>query len=411
MKTIPTTRRTFLQTAGVMAAGGFLHGHLGCAKRPTLQNASKSDPLTFNIINVKGSPFQCGLSIGRQMSKHINRGLQRRRAWFEKLKVFAKDDPNQRIKPYLEAAREHYPDLVEELKGMAEGARLEFEDLFIFNLKAELSAMRSAQLPDTPGCSTLIVADRNNLLIAHNEDGNMAYRDLMCLVRVKQEKKPAFVALSYPGILCGNGPATNSQGLFLTTNYIAGSQVRPGVPRYFLSRAILQAADIQEAIAIATHPQRAYAFHYNLGLANEKKIYSIETSMSKQQVYQVNGLYQHTNHLVLTKMANVAQDQDYINKSSMSRLQTLIKLSKKHQNAIDSITLDDLQKMLASHEGIPTPPCRHPDAKASPPVTGMTLATALFDVAHHKGWLIKGQSCTNPKRLWPTFSYINKLEH
>ena len=253
MNTKAITRRKFLEITIATAAGSFFWGHYGCASRPISPAALKSELYVFNTINVEGTSFECGLAIGRQMSSNINRGLKRRSDWFEKLKAFAKDNHKTRIKPYLEAATEHFPWLIEELKGMAKGASLEFEDLFILNIKAELSAMQAAKQNDTPGCSTVVLANQDKLIIAHNEDGDMAYKDLMCLVAVKQSGKPAFIALAYPGILCGNGPSSNSAGLHLTTNYIAGTEVRPGIPRYFLSRAMLQARETKAAIQTAAN--------------------------------------------------------------------------------------------------------------------------------------------------------------
>ena len=81
----------------------------------------------------------------------------------------------------------------------------------------------------------------------------------------------------------------------------------------------------------------------------------------------------------------------------MPRYQTLTKLAQQKQK---KPSIDNLRKMLASHQGTPTPPCRHANTKVNPPVTGMTLATVRFDVANGNSTLVHGQPCSNKVSRW-----------
>jgi hypothetical protein len=382
-------RRGFLVALSGAALGLAAPTLPGCGRRAAGPPDTESPVTSFPFLDVSGTPRNVGLAIGRRFGKQIRTGLERRREWFQGLREFAAEDPESRIDPFVAAATEHFPDLLEELGGLADGSGVPFEDLMVLNLKAELAAMRKAGAPETPGCSTLAFSHQGRTLLAHNEDGHAAYRDLMFLVKVSQPGKPAFLCLTYPGILCGNGPAINEAGVVVTTNYIAGLDVRPGVPRYFLSRAAIQAGSVEEAVEIATHPGRAFAFHYNLASLTGNSILSVETSVDRHQVHEVEGLYVHTNHLVLSDMTAVAQDADYVETSSMSRYRVLTKGAERLRSRMAVVDEAALLSLLSSHERAPYSPCRHPAGE----VSGATLGNALFDVTGRSQRLLVSNPC------------------
>ncbi|MBW1811555.1 MAG: hypothetical protein JRJ87_25435 [Deltaproteobacteria bacterium] len=389
--TTTISRRTFLGTAGAGLAatllptfGCGLRREPGMAVQPEFEHG-------FPYLDVAGTPYEIGKAIGKRFGLNILQGLERRKDWYFEIRSFMQQDLANRFEPFLAAGRRYFPEIVEELRGLADGSKVDFKDLMALNLKAELSAMMAAKKEETPGCSTLSLADGKRLLIAHNEDGHRAYSDLMFLVRVSQPGKPTFLCLTYPGILCGNGPAMNSAGLIVTTNYISGLSVRPGVPRYFVSRAVLDAGNLKQAVEIVTHPERAFSFHFNIGSKSEQKILSVETSVEKSETYEVRGLYLHTNHLLLESMQATPQDKAYVETSSMSRYRVLTKLVDEQNNQLKNTTGEDLTKMLTAHENSPYSPCRHPTAE----VAGTTLASTVFDVLAGSLRLYRGNPCKN----------------
>ncbi|MBN2494562.1 MAG: hypothetical protein JXR96_08235 [Deltaproteobacteria bacterium] len=369
------SRRRFLQL-GLGSMGALA---LGCAGGQRARSAA-GRALPWPLLEVSGSAYECGKAIGRRFAREIRAGLERRAEWFSELQRFMRADLATRCKPFLDAAGEHFPDIAAELRGWADGSGVDYLDLVALNLKAELGAMIARQKSESQaapaGCSTLALASPDRLLLAHNEDGDLAYADLMFCLRISQTGKPAFMCLSYPGILPGNAPAVNEAGLVLTTNFIASSDWKPGVPRYFLDRAILDATSLDQALQIACMPERAFAFHFNLGSMREQRLLSVETSTSGHAVHEVEGLYLHTNHLILPGMRQAAQDMDYVNGSSMSRFRVLEKIKRELERDLGAVRGRDLIRALSSHEGAPYSPCRHPIGE----IRGATLASSLFDL-------------------------------
>jgi hypothetical protein len=158
---------------------------------------------------------------------------------------------------------------------------------------------------------------------------------------------------------------------------------------------MLCAHSLEEAVQIATHPNRAYSFHYNLGSSIEKRILSVETSPDQHQIRQINGLYIHTNHFVLPKMKQIAQDQDYITTSSQSRYQVLENQTKNMHNHLDQAKPEILAQMLSSHQKAPYSPCRHPTQD----VRGITLAQSVFNLLENSWTLTCNNPCRNPPQV------------
>lgn len=387
-------------TAGALSRRHFIVASLtsvvpvlvGCAKKPArpsdVDASSATEPeawAAFPTIEAKGGPAQIGEAIGAATRSRIERVLERRTKWFLDLKDFALADRAARIEAFVRAAESRHPEVMAEIRGMARGAGRELDDLLVLNLQPELSALKAqASCGD---CSTLHVVKDGRIVLAHNEDDDDAYRDQMVVLRIFPSGKPSFVSLAYPGIISGNVPGMNSAGLVRTTNFIGGKEVKPGVPRYVVGRAVLSASTLDEALKIAMGRDAAYTFHLNLGSVKERKLFSVEVAPGGvSEKRETNGeIYLHTNHFLLRATQGIAQ-QAY--PSSTSRYQVMSQALQSGEQ--------DVVKMLSSHDSMTKPysPCRHPQGD----VRGRTIAMALFDIAAGTFTLYEGNPCEGRKR-------------
>ena len=349
----------------------------------------------FPEIDAAGDPREIGRAVGRRFGAQIRAGLERRGEWFRGLVEYATGIEGRAAMEVFEAAaRKHAPAAFAELEGWAAGAEIPLGELLVLNHKAELAALRDLQPPraqagETPGCSTIVLAAGGRLHHLHNEDGHDAYRDLMFVIRARPSDAPAYVCLSYPGVLPGNAPAMNARGLCQTTNFIACKEVRLGVGRYFLDRMVLTARSIDEAIEWSAHPERAYGYHHVFSDLGARRAVGIEVTPTRSETREIDGLYLHTNHLVLDGTRDAPQDEGYVSSSSASRWQVLARW---RDGVADPAALSagELLAPLASHEQRPYSPCRHPEGD----VHGFTLATAVLDAdAPGRLRLHKGQPC------------------
>jgi isopenicillin-N N-acyltransferase-like protein len=402
----PITRRRFVIGAATAASGLALGILPSCRDRtgravpppppepvppPPLESTYvDGSTMAFPYLEVSGGPREVGRAIGKRFAPQIRQGLDRRADWFKGLRDFAASAGRDAYDVFVSAARKHTPRALAELEGWAEGSGIPFEDLMVLNLKSELSELMSQRrkAEPQPGCSTIVLVTPERVIHLHNEDGDDAYADLMFMLLVHPDEGPSYLTLSYPGILPGNAPAVNARGLVQTTNFIGSREVRPGVGRYFLDRMILEAGSLDEALAWATHPERAFAFHHVLTSIPDRKSVAVEVTATKKEVVHIEGLFFHTNHLVFETMKDEEQDAEYVGTSSTSRYEVIRAWAAAIEDP-SSLTRSRLLEPLMSHESKPYSPCRHPEGD----VHGFTLATAVFEAPAATMRVSKSQPC------------------
>jgi predicted choloylglycine hydrolase len=341
------------------------------------------------LLEVAGEPYAVGTAIGKRFTREFRTFFARRRPWFDDLARFAENEGRPAFEAMLQAARRHVPEPLEELRGLADGSGLPLRELQVLNARSELEAAQRTPL-DRAGCSTLVAAGGAGLLLAHNEDGDTANEGLMYLVQVRPRSGVAFLALGYPGVVLGNGPALNDRGLAMITNFIGTVAWRPGIPRYLLDRWALEATSIDDAVARVLHDDRAYSFHHVLARVEHgrPRAVAVEATPTRAQLRELDGVYVHTNHLVLEDLRAEPQLDEYVSRSSRPRYTTL------HADLADVadpgiLEIEDLVAALSSHAGRPYSPCRHPEGD----VRGATLACAVFDLPRGRLRLYPGNPC------------------
>ena len=371
-------RRRFLTTSAVATSAVLARGLLPVHTfaRPAAQTRFERGADLFPLLDVSGSYFEIGKAVGKTFGASIKKGLGRRKSWFANLWEYANSlEGMKHVSAMHKAAETHTPHVVQELRGWARGAKISYRKLFVLNIKSELLALQNKTEKNPDGCSTVAYRDDNKLLLAHNEDGNKAYNGLMFMLRVTPRNGPTALVFTYPGTIEGNAAWMNEHGVFMSTNYIASKVVTPGVPRYFLSRKAMEARTVQEAVEIVSHPQRAYGYHQFIGSVPEHQLISLEANPEKVSTFQVDGLYYHTNHLRHDTMKDRPQFQDYMDRSSKPRLESL-KTDLENASARKG-DKTSIMEALSSHKSKPTPVCRH----AKGDNEGMTFANVLMESA------------------------------
>ncbi len=375
-------RRNFLQTS---ITAPFLLRQLLADEVGLKTNYLKANEKSFEILEVKGSYKQIGFQIGHYFGDNIKQVIKARSDWHTNLlNNLRSEGGNKRSKEYLRLTQKYFPHFLDEIRGMADGAGLHFDTVWAMCIKSELEALDE----EPQGCSTICYKDEKKTWLFHNEDGNVAYADLMFVLKAKPPSGVNYVSMVYPGIITGNGPSLNNKGIIQTTNFIGSTESSIGLPRYIIGRAVLEAKNIDEAIDIITMEPRAFPYHHNIGSILQNKYLSVETTPITWQVKEPEGIYYHTNHLLFDKTRKYeSEDGDYKQTSSMSRYQVIQDQTKNLD--LHKLSPEDLINILASHKNAPYSPCRHPQGE----VKGATLGTAFYDYQRNVFRLFKGNPC------------------
>lgn len=401
MKSINERYPVFITVTALSVIFCFLLLFHACNKSKPYVKLYPETERSYPMLEVKGSYYEIGFAIGENFRDRIKKGFERRSEWFTGLRDYYVHDKDRYFDKLKEESEKHFPNIMEEMRGMADGSGIPFDDLFLLNVKAEMSAKMAAQKREVSGCSTIYLTDSTHKWLFHNEDGNNAYSDLMYIVKATTPSGVTILALTYPGHLMGNGPSINSYGISQTTNYIGSEIFKIGVPRYILNRAPLEAKSLDEAVKLSTFSPRAYAYHHNLGSFTEKRLLSVEVTPDNYQVKEPYGIYFHTNHLILQDTKDYPQDTAYVNSSSMSRY-TVIAGEIDNLASRTNICEEDIIKILSNHKNAPFSPCRHPDGD----IKGITLSTAFIDIENGVMRIYKGNLCNAYKNdLYTEYRY------
>jgi len=311
------------------------------------ENSLKEIPIP--VIHVKGSHYEVGRQIGTQLKANL----------IQEVAEMKKDKDWEKIRAeaelFLQYSKKYVPEYVAEVKGAADAAGLELQDLFP-SLCEEIG---SSGYEYTKGCSDLIASNDvtadGSVLAAHNNDTSVSSQDRVTVIHYQVDGEPEIVAVGYGGL--GISVGYNSAGISLTGNQVDSNDMRVGVPRLLLVRKILAAQRIGQAIDAAILRQRASNYNQVITDSNGE-IYSIEGSATDYApIYSADGYLVHTNHYVAPWMRKYEVDPNAIT-CSIVRYNRGTRLLKNNLHKLDS---EKMKEFLRDHVNYPDSICRHGD--------------------------------------------------
>lgn len=251
----------------------------------------------LSLIELSGSPRQMGLAMGRFGAEAAHRHLTASPAW-RSVTAFRNTDT---AKQMLSAVKERFPAIHEELQGLAVGLDLPFEDVFLWNCRGDLWSMS----PD--GCTTVQLPSTQSLRITHNEDGDPGFAGYCGLGLFRPDRGPRFASFLYPASIPGHTFAVTAQGLAITVNNLRSRKISGGVPRMVLTRALLDQADLDAALAVLNDTPRAGGFHLTVAQRGRDDLLSVEFSAHGVSVLPIQQPSLHANHCIHPAMRDLPQ--------------------------------------------------------------------------------------------------------
>jgi isopenicillin-N N-acyltransferase like protein len=304
------------------------------------------------------------------------------------------------LTPYLVAAENAYPDMMNVLKGMSVSALVPVMELFAINAFEELEPLLespegellflqkkegytkpSSPTAPTERCSSMSIRTADGTtLIAHNEHwlagdaGNVAI--------VIDHPADGRTAVASPTVVCClPAVGVNGHGGAQGIGSLTASDDGVGVPRVLVSRSSLEARDRHDAIARAALPGRAGGYGYVFAFA-DGDCFTVETSGREHRV--LDGDAPHTNHY----RSDLAELAPAPSEGSLARLARLEQLIQERSPAHP----DDVMEIMRDHDSAPQAICLHPD-----PTEGDEASACMFsmvaDLSARRMWVALGNPC------------------
>ncbi|XP_027342350.1 uncharacterized protein LOC113855084 [Abrus precatorius] len=281
--------------------------------------------------------YEMGLLIGQRFSQLIRSRVATDLILQNQLRPFAQTPSSQPLlKPLFDNTRTKFPRYWDELLGTAAGSGVPLLDILLINFRKEILAFipkggaKSTNADTLDDCSDILVVNESMAIAAHNEDANIALVGHTYLIKGILPNGLFFVGYTYAGELPSCAFGFNSYGLAFTLNAVHPAEdeiVAGGVGRNFITRDILEATSMEDAMNRIQSLEVCVGHSYNLIETSTRRIFNVETASRKRiSVYEVGETpFFHAN-MYLHLHINQVKDENSI--SRQKRAATMTKISK-----------------------------------------------------------------------------------
>ncbi|GAB1826599.1 MAG: acyl-CoA--6-aminopenicillanic acid acyl-transferase [Burkholderiales bacterium] len=380
------TRRKALTVLGASAAS-LLTSNVFAAV--TLPQAPAVQPLQvvpcqYPVIELSGTPFERGKAYGMAVKEAVRRNIVFYKMIFKTFSNISWEKAMATSKKFLPYIEKFCPGAIEEMKGVASGADLPFEEILTLNCRSEIMFAAS------DGCTAVAFLKEQttggSVLLGQTWDWFMPARENTCILKIRQEKAPDILMVAEAGLIGGKG--LNSCGIGLCLNAVSIGSGKEGVPLHLIMRNILNATLPTEALDCIAHVPRAGSATLTIGSA-EDLVMAVEYSPNEFDVLMAEEEpLAHTNHFLSPLIA--PHDKGKAGPlSTYTRLNTVRRKIKKLGKADG---LNAVYSLLTSHEFFPESLCYHEDVRDSG-LRACTIYSMVMDLNSKTLLISNGHPC------------------
>jgi isopenicillin-N N-acyltransferase like protein len=342
------------------------------------------------IISLKGNPGEVGFQHGTRCREMIHKNVH---LYFSLFKHYAALDRPQAIslaRRFLPIIRDFDPAILEEIRGIAEGAGLEFEEVLAINSRTELMYPEKSATGECTALAVLPEASAGGeMLIGQNWDWKPHLTDSTVLLEIEQEGKPGVVTLTEAGIVGKIG--LNSTGLGACLNILKSPIGLVGVPIHVLMRGILNCERLGDAVQRIVSQNRGS--NNNCLMAHAEGA-ALDFEMAPDQwdfIYPEKGVLVHTNHFTSERLKP-------LDTGVIEYPDTLLRFGRASQKLLKragEITVEDIKEIFRDHLNHPDSICRHPDERDPELEQAQTVASIIMNLTRKEVHVAPGPPCQN----------------
>ena len=362
--------------------------NVGGPRGSTLNAARLEETAALPFIEVSGTPRNVGLQYGRKAAGRIHRSIELyRRVFAEKgIDWTLARATATRFAVKIEQA---YPRIAEEMRALAEGADVPFEDIIAINARTELLhgsfGKPRANPDDIDGCTGAVALPtttrESHLIHAQNWDWRDECAESSIVLKIAPDAGPTMLVFAEAGIMASAG--FNNSGLAISGNHLECEQdgKREGVPNAIVRRQILAQCSFGAAIETVLKAERGFSTNY---LISHREGEAVDLEATPEQVFWLtpeDDVLVHANHFVSIPARSLVRDLGLL--TSADSLYRDKRVRRYLVRDRGRVTLSTIQAALQDRFGAPRAVCRAP-------AEGMslsTVATVIMDTTAQTMWV------------------------
>jgi isopenicillin-N N-acyltransferase-like protein len=332
--------------------------------------------------------------------------FQTGRTWAE---ILTLSDPWERV------ISTDFPELFEEIRGIAEGADVQVREIVALNCRGEIVYdaasyhVRQEPVGQKPvdqeppdGCTsfslTAQAAADGHVYTGQNWDWRHATLNTVVVLRIVQPPKPTVIIQTEAGQIGRHG--ANSNGFALNANGLGGRfDDSVGVPQTVIRRLVLDSATISDALRVLVKTRAHIASN---ALLTDRSGFSIDletTPGAHGWEYPADGLLVHGNHYQAFVPPQLAANHRPMSPDS------LLRVPQARRGLQQAAHTTDVKKAvhtaMSDHLGHPDSLCAHPDDRLGELSQWSTLLSSCVDLTTGEYFVTAGTPCEHEYELVP----------
>jgi isopenicillin-N N-acyltransferase like protein len=293
---------------------------------------------------------------------------------------------------YLPSIERWTPQLLEEVRGIGEGAGVDFDSIFAwqlldeFNWYVDLFTSRKAAASGIGQCSTVgVFAEGDGITrLAQNWDSMILLSEYLTLLHVKDPSKglETFVITSSGRI----GPfGMNNRGTGICLNGLTEflNSAGDGLPVIFVGRGALEQGASEAAACFVQKVRHATGQNYTIG--GLQGLWMYEASANQVRHVPAGGTrLAHANHPLANDDLRISNRTPEVQKRNWEKTTTRYACMQKHlADHSQPVTVETIRTILGSHDSPDTPICRHAGTDGTISTTaGMIMELSSRPILH-----------------------------
>lgn len=339
-----------------------------------------TNPFKLNLLTLTGTPRQVGQAHGEQLRPVIQELFQMQTAGFEEYMGMSRlaylDELFSKTK-FLQAAETWTPASVEEVRGIAEGANLDFQNAFAWQLLDEAdwynNLKKMPHLDQDPNrCSSLgaFGTMASPTMIAQNADMGKSVDGYGTLLHIKyaHTSMEKFV-VTIPGVIGIWGLNNRGVGVCMNAMETQLNKSKDGLGTIFVAQGILSQTSFAEADRFITGVRHASGENYIIGSAGIAANYECSANkVVRFFPFEGANVVYHTNHPLVNDDLDLTPErikllpseiQTWLDRAMVNTRTRCSSLETRLKLRTDPLTVADVIKILSTHDTPDDPICRH----------------------------------------------------
>ncbi|MBI3971669.1 MAG: hypothetical protein HY332_10315 [Chloroflexi bacterium] len=385
-------------------------------------------PTTFPFVEIRGGPRERGRQHGEACRHQVQhyaetllrvlsgeaalRSLETADAGASGRPRLTREDLYARALTFLPFFEMFAPHLVEEIRGIAEGADVPFAAALLVNVRAEVAGVMRVQAPASAdgcaagtagaaetagaagrakameGCTSFGIGReatlRGDVLLGQNQDQAPEMEALGIVLQVRPDDGPPMVMATFGGLV--GYPGLNGAGVAFFQNALSNGVWRHALPHYPLKRVLLEQDDVDGCLRTVDRARLASCGNMVIG-DRHGRIVDVEATPDGYAIVELeDGVVVHTNHFLSDRF----RPEERLLGSLPDSAARLARMSALVDEARGQITLETMQRFLRDHDLGPAGICRH-----EPERPMKTIASIIAEPDRGLLHVARGNPCEN----------------